>query len=126
MAGPGEGARLRELLAAAEPDPRAVEQAAAAAFGQLKRTDMRSGIANMIRRLAQLAASGDQPIDPAGWRILAASARLLDRPGLSPGDVRALDERLRAAGLDVDLRPAAPGRTSESGTGRGSSPRTSE
>lgn len=105
VAGPGAGAKLRELLDAPEPDPRAVEQAAAAAFGQLKRTDMRSGVANMIRRLAQLAASGDQPVSPAGWRILREAAGLLDRPGLSPADVRAFDERLRAAGLDVDLRP---------------------
>jgi hypothetical protein len=105
VAGPGVGARLREVLATPDPDLWAVEQAATAAFGQLKRTDMRSGVANMIRRLAQLAASGDQPVSPAGWRILRQAAELLDRPGLSPADVRAFDERLRAAGLDVDLRP---------------------
>jgi hypothetical protein len=105
VAGPGVGARLREVLATPEPDPWVVEQAAAAAFGQLKRTDMRSGVANMIRRLAQLAASGDQPVSPAGWRILREATGLLDRPGVSPADVRALDDRLRAAGLDVDLRP---------------------
>jgi hypothetical protein len=104
VAGPGVGARLREVLQASDPDLWAVEQAATAAFGQLKRTDMRSGVANMVRRLAHLAASGAQPIAPAGWPILREAANLLDRPGLSPTDVRAFDARLRAAGLDVDLR----------------------
>jgi hypothetical protein len=105
VAGPGVGARLRELLSAAEPDPSAVEHAAVAAFEQLKRTDMRSGVANIVRRLARLAASGDQPVGPAGWRILGEAAELLDRSGVTPADVRALDQRLKAAGLDVDLRP---------------------
>ena len=93
---------LAELLAQAQPDPRAVELAAADAFVQYKRTDMRSGVANMIRRLAQLADV--QPIDQSGWQALREAARLLDRPGLTPADVRALDEKLRAVGLDVERK----------------------
>jgi uncharacterized membrane protein len=93
---------LAELLAAEQPDPRAVEQAAAEAFGNLKRTDMRSGVANMIRRLAQLAE--EQPIGSDGWRALREAASLLDRPNLTAKDVRDLDERLKSYGLDVDRK----------------------
>ncbi|HET7676671.1 MAG TPA: hypothetical protein VFK38_02355 [Candidatus Limnocylindrales bacterium] len=93
---------LADLLAQESPDPRAVEQAAADAFNTLKRTDMRSGVANMIRRLAQLA--GEQPITQEGWQALRDAARLLDRPSLTPQDVRQLDQRLKALGLDVERR----------------------
>jgi hypothetical protein len=93
---------LAELLAADQPDPKAIEQAAVEAFGRYQRTDMRSGVANMIRRLAQLADL--QPITPDGWRVLREAAKLLDRPNLMPKDVRELDERLKAAGLDVDAK----------------------
>ena len=93
---------LAELLATDQPDAKAVEQAAAESFVRFKRTDMRSGVANMIRRLAQLA--GEQPITQEGWQALRDAARLLDRPSLSPQDVRQLDQRLKALGLDVERR----------------------
>jgi hypothetical protein len=93
---------LAALLADAAPDPRAVEQAAEEAFGRFQRTDMRAGVANMIRRIAQLADV--QPIEGDGWRALRDAAALLERPGLTPKDVRDLDERLKSVGLDVDRR----------------------
>jgi hypothetical protein len=96
---------LAELLAAEAPDLRAVERAAEEAFGRFQRTDMRAGVANMIRRLAQLADV--QPIDVDGWRALRDAAALLERPGLTPKDVRDLDERLKSVGLDVDRRSQA-------------------
>src|SRR5262245_49171388 len=109
--------RLRDLLeraAAGRVDASAVADAAGAVFSELRRTDMRSGVANMIRRLAQLDVSGEQPIDLDGWRALAEASALLERPGLAPSDVRGLDERLQAIGLDVDRqpisRPHQPGR----------------
>jgi hypothetical protein len=109
-------ARLRGLLeraASGEADADAIADAAGAVFGSLRRTDMRSGVANMIRRLAQLDATGEQPIDATGWRALAEAAGLLEQPGLAPADVRALDERLQSIGLDVDRqaisRPHQPG-----------------
>src|SRR5947209_3796973 len=100
-------ARLRSLLeraAAGQADATAIAEAAGAVFDALRRTDMRSGVANMIRRLAQLDLTGEQPIDAAGWRALAEAAALLERTDMAPTDVRALDERLRAIGLDVDRR----------------------
>ena len=109
-------ARLRGLLeraTAGQVDAVEIADAAGAVFGRLSRTDMRSGVANMIRRLARLDASGEQPIDPAGWQALAEAAALLERTDMAPTDVRALDERLRAIGLDVDRRavsrPHQPG-----------------
>lgn len=104
---------LRALLDAAIADPAAadasrVQAAAAEQFAQLKRTDMRSGVATIIRRLAQLHASGDQPIERDGWALLRQAADMLARPGLTPSDVRQLDERLQELGLDVDYRPAMP------------------
>jgi len=104
---------LRALLdaAVADPDaadPQAVAAAAAAQFAALKRTDMRSGVANIIRRLAQLAASGDQPVERDGWALLRQAADMLTRPGLVPEDVRRLDERLQEIGLDVDYQPPMP------------------
>jgi hypothetical protein len=109
-------ARLRGLLeraAAGQVDATAIADAAGAVFGSLRRTDMRSGVANMIRRLAQLDATGEQPVDPPGWRALAEAVALLERPNLSPADVRGLDERLQSIGLDVDpqtiSRPHRPG-----------------
>ena len=104
---------LRALLDAAVADPasadaQAIAEAAAAQFAGVKRTDMRSGVANIIRRLAQLAATGDQPIDRDGWALLRQAADMLARPGLAPDDVRRLDERLQEVGLDVDYRPPMP------------------
>lgn len=106
----GPSARLRSLLVAAETDPSsadldAIERAATAAFESLRRTDMRSGVANMLRRLAHLAANGRQPIEAEAWPTLRAAADLLERPGLTPADVRALDLELQQAGLDVDRQP---------------------
>src|SRR5438093_5284816 len=97
--------RLRGLLeraAAGQVDAVAIADAAGAVFGGLRRTDMRSGVANMIRRLAQLDATGEQPIDAPGWWALAEVVGLLERSDLAPADVRGLDERLQAIGLDVD------------------------
>lgn len=118
---PGKGgpiAGLRGLLdraAAGEADPIAVADAAGAVFAALRRTDMRSGVANIVRRLAQLDASGDQPIPPEGWALLRDAAVLLDRPTVVPADVQRLDERLQELGLDVDFRPGSaphqPGET---------------
>jgi hypothetical protein len=109
-------ARLRGLLeraAAGQVDATAIADAAGAIFGSLRRTDMRSGVANMIRRLAQLDVTGEQPIDATGWRALAETVALLERSDLTPADVRELDERLQAIGLDVDRqaisRPHQPG-----------------
>jgi hypothetical protein len=104
---------LRALLDAAVADPdaadaRAIAAAAAEQFAGVKRTDMRSGVANIIRRLAQLAASGDQPIGRDGWALLRQAADMLGRGGLGPDDVRQLDERLQELGLDVDYRPPMP------------------
>lgn len=107
---PNETPCLRALLAeaaAGRPDAVAIEGAAAALFATLRRTDMRSGIATIIRRLAQLAGRGDQPVSPEGWRALHHAAALLDHGDVAPADVRALDDRLRALGLDVDLRAAS-------------------
>ena len=101
-------ARLRGLLeraAAGQVDAEAVAEAAGAVFAGLERTDMRSGVANIIRRLARLDATGEQPVDGAGWRALAQAATLLERSDLGPADVRALDERLQSIGLDVDRQP---------------------
>src|SRR5579884_514775 len=103
-------ARLRRLLdlAVANPsaaDARAIADAAGEQFGALNRTDMRSGIANIVRRLARLHASGDQAIGRDGWALLRQAVDMLARPGLAPADVRRLDERLREIGLDVDYRP---------------------
>src|SRR5438477_9217989 len=98
-------AHLRGLLeraAAGQVDAVTIADAAGAVFAELRRTDMRSGVANMIRRLAQLDANGEQPIDSTGWRALAEAAALLERSDLAPADVRGLDERLQAIGLDVD------------------------
>src|SRR5437763_14404660 len=98
-------AQLRGLLeraAAGQVDAVAIADAAGAVFGALRRTDMRSGVANMIRRLAQLDATGEQPIDAAGWRTLADAVALLERADVAPADVRSLDERLQGIGLDVD------------------------
>jgi hypothetical protein len=97
--------RLRGLLeraAAGQVDTTAIGDAAGAIFGSFRRTDMRSGVANMIRRLSQLDATGEQPVEADGWRVLAEAVALLERPDLAPADVRALDERLQAIGLDVD------------------------
>ena len=69
---------------------------------------MRSGVANMIRRLAQLHNSNDQVVDRDGWALLRQAADMLTRPGLAPDDVRLLDERLQEVGLDVDYRPSMP------------------
>jgi hypothetical protein len=105
---------LRALLDAAVADPtnadaRAIATAATAQFQSLKRTDMRSGVANIIRRLAQLHADGDQPIPPAGWAILREAADLLGSGTVAPADVKRLDARLQEVGLDVDYRPPMPG-----------------
>jgi len=109
-------ARLRALLeraAAGEVDATAIAEAAGAVFGALQRTDMRSGVANVIRRLAQLDRTGEQSIDATGWRALAEATALLERTDVAPADVRALDARLQAIGLDVDRRavsrPHQPG-----------------
>src|SRR5262245_18564446 len=91
--------RLLERAAAGQGDAVAVADAAGALFGALRRTDMRSGVANMIRRLAQLDAAGEQPIDARGWQTLAEAVALLERADLAPADVRALDARLQAVGL---------------------------
>ncbi len=106
-------ARLRHLLDAAVADPSeadagAIADAAGEQFDLLRRTDMRSGVANMVRRLARLHASGDQAIDRDGWVLLRQAVDMLAKPGLVPGDVRRLDERLREIGLDVDYRPPMP------------------
>lgn len=93
---------LAAVLDPPEPDPRAVEQAASEAFDELNRTDMRSGVANMIRRLAQL--SSVQPISAEGWGVMREAARLLERNDVAAADVRALDARLQAVGLNVDLK----------------------
>ena len=80
--------RLRGLLeraAGGQVDASAIGDAAGAVFAGLSRTDMRSGVADMIRRLSQLDASGEQPIDASGWRALADAAALLDRTDLAPG-----------------------------------------
>jgi hypothetical protein len=105
--------RLRALLDAAVADPdgadaRAIAQAAAEQFASVKRTDMRSGVANMVRRLAQLAADGDQPIGRDGWGLLRQAADMLETPGLAPVAIRRLDERLQELGLDVDMRRVMP------------------
>jgi hypothetical protein len=103
-------ARLRALLeraAAGQADATAIADAAGAVFGALRRTDMRSGVANMIRRLAVLDATGEQLVDATGWRALAEAAALLERPDVAPADVRGLDEQLQALGLDVDRRPVS-------------------
>jgi hypothetical protein len=104
---------LRALLDAAVANPdtadgRAIAGAAAEQFQAAKRTDMRSGVANMIRRLAELHANGDQPIGRDGWALLRQAADLLARGGLAPADVRGFDERLQELGLDVDYRPPMP------------------
>jgi hypothetical protein len=104
---------LRALLDAAVADPdtadaRGIAAAAIEQFAGLKRTDMRSGIATIIRRLAQLHNSGDQPIGRDGWALLRQAADMLARPGLAPDDVRRLDDRLQELGLDVDYRPPMP------------------
>lgn len=104
---------LRALLDEAVTDPdaadaTAIAMAAAAQFAALKRTDMRSGVANIIRRLAQLAASSDQPIGRDGWALLRQAVDMLARPGLAPEEVRRLDERLQEIGLDVDYRSPMP------------------
>lgn len=106
-------ARLRSLLEAAaadpdHPDSNAIAAAAADVFAAVQRTDMRSGVANMIRRLAQLDASRDQPLPPEGWAIMRDAVELFAQAGLGPSEVRSLDERLRAVGLDVDYRPPMP------------------
>ena len=105
---------LRRLLGEAAEEPADVQagpisRAAAEVFGTLRRTDMRSGVANIIRRLAQLHADGDQPIPPQGWAILRDAADLLGSGTVAPSDVKSLDERLQEVGLDVDYRPPMPG-----------------
>jgi hypothetical protein len=104
---------LRALLDAAVADPAGadatrIQAAAAEQFAAFKRTDMRSGVATIIRRLAQLHANGDQTIERDGWALLRQAADLLARPGLAPADIRQLDERLQDLGLDVDYRPPMP------------------
>jgi hypothetical protein len=102
--------RLRALLREAvesRPDADAIADAAGMVFTSLRRTDMRSGIANMVRRLAQLHAAEAQPISAEGWQALSEASALLQRPGITPADVRAFDERLGALGLDVDLQPTS-------------------
>jgi|SRR5579884_2327414 len=115
--------RLRALLDAAIADParadgRAIAEAAGEQFAAVARTDMRSGVANIIRRLAQLHASGDQPIDRDGWALLRQAADLLTRGGVAPFDVRELDRRLQELGLDVDYRPTMPAHEPELGRER--------
>src|SRR4051794_9451716 len=105
--------RLRALLDAAVADPanadgRAIADLAGEQFDALQRTDMRSGVANMVRRLARLHAAHDQPIGRDGWALLRQAVDMLGRAGLPPNDVRLLDERLQEVGLDVDYRPPMP------------------
>jgi formyl-CoA transferase len=81
-----------------------------ALIAEIERTTAKESRAHW---LARLDAAGEQPIDPTGWRVLAEAVGLLERPNLVPADVRALDERLQAIGLDVDRqaisRPHQPG-----------------
>jgi hypothetical protein len=67
---------------------------------------MRSGVANIVRRLAQLDASGDQPIELDGWERLRDAAARLERGTVTPADVHELDRDLQELGLDVDRQPS--------------------